>query len=243
MNTNIEVSIIVPVRNSEKYLSDCLFSALLQDFDYPFEVIVINNGSNDHSEQIIRHFSLRHKNLRHIITKDLSVGFARKRGVEEAKGKYICFLDSDDMYKLSFVRRMHEAITTTNVDIVNCSYVKIMPSGRISRNILAKKRTYDQVGGVSALLRDFNIRGYMPMKMYRSELIKNTHLPVSSKLIMFEDFLMNFSLYAAARKTITITDPLYFYRKTNESATSNLANNRISLHLKCFAAVRYLAEQ
>ncbi|MFA5481727.1 MAG: hypothetical protein WC282_05050, partial [Bacilli bacterium] len=50
-------------------------------------------------------------------------------------------------------------------------------------------------------------------------------------------------LYAAARKTVTITDPLYFYRKTNESATSNLANNRISLHLKCFAAVRYLAEQ
>lgn len=243
MSTPIEVSVIIPVRNSEKYLSSCLFSAVSQDFSSPFEIIIINNGSTDNSREIIEKYTKKYKNIRHIMTEGLSVGFARQRGINEAKGKYICFLDSDDMYKLSFIKVMHETITKHNADIVNCSYVKINPNGRISRNVLAKKRIFDSLGGVSCLLRDFNIRGYMPMKMYRASLIKNIKLPVSSKLIMFEDFLINFAIYAKANKTVTLTEPLYFYRRTNESTTTNLANNRTDLHLKCFAAVRYLAEQ
>lgn len=243
MNSQIEVSIIIPVRNSEKFLSPCLFSAVSQDFSLPYEVIIINNGSTDNSREIVGKYTKKHKNVRHIVTDGLSVGFARKRGIEEAKGKYICFLDSDDMYKLSFVKKMYEKITQNDADIVNCSFVKINPNGRISRNVLAKKKTLNRIQGVRSLLRDFNIRGYMPMKMYRSELIKNTKLPVSSKLIMFEDFLINFALYAKANKSITLTEPLYFYRRTNESATTNLSSDRTDLHLKCFAAVRYLAEQ
>lgn len=243
MSTPIEVSVIIPVRNSEKYLSACLFSALSQDFDLPYEVIVINNGSSDGSRDIIGEFARKHANLRHIETEGLSVGYARQRGVFEAVGKYICFLDSDDMYKLSFIKRMHEAITKANADIVNCSYMQIKPSGRICPNLLARKKVYDNIGGVEALLKDFNIRGYMPMKMYRAALIKGIKLPISSKLIMFEDFLINFALYAKAEKTIAITNALYFYRRTNESTTATLAHNRTELHLKCFAAVRYLAER
>jgi hypothetical protein len=79
--------------------------------------------------------------------------------------------------------------------------------------------------------------------MYRAGFIKNADLPVSNRLIMFEDFLINFALYCYANKTITLTEPLYFYRRTNESATASLSSNRTDLHLKCFAAVRYLAEQ
>lgn len=243
MTAPIEVSIIIPVRNSEKYLSSCLFSAVSQDFSLPYEIIVINNGSTDNSREIIEKYAKRYKYVRHVITEGLSVGFARQRGIDEAKGKYVCFLDSDDMYKLSFIKVMYETITKHDADIVNCSYVKINPSGRISRNILAKKRIYNRLGGVKSLLRDFNIRGYMPMKMYRASLIKNVKLPVSSKLIMFEDFLINFALYSHANKNVTLTEPLYFYRRTNESATTNLSHNRTDLHLKCFAAVRYLAEQ
>jgi glycosyltransferase involved in cell wall biosynthesis len=242
MANQIEISVIIPVRNSEKHLSSCLFSAVSQDFAKPYEVIIINNGSTDNSKDIIEKYSKRYKNIRHIITEGLSVGFARKRGVDEARGKYICFLDSDDMYKLSFLRIMYDTIVLHSADIVNCSYVKIKPNGRITRNILARQRVLDRQGGVKSLLRDFNIRGYMPMKMYRADLIKETKLPISTKLIMFEDFLINFALYAKAKKSITITEPLYFYRRTDESATTNLSSNRTDLHLKCFAAVRYLVE-
>jgi glycosyltransferase involved in cell wall biosynthesis len=243
MANPIAVSVIIPVRNSEKYLSSCLFSVVSQDFSLPYEVLIINNGSTDNSREIIEKYAKKYKFVRQIITDGLSVGFARKRGIDEARGQYICFLDSDDMYKLSFLKKMYETITQNEADIINCSYVKIKANGRISRNILARKRVLNRIQGVRTLLRDFNIRGYMPMKMYRADLIKNTKLPVSSRLIMFEDFLINFALYCKANKSVTITEPLYFYRRTNESATTNLSSNRTDLHLKCFAAVRYLAEQ
>lgn len=243
MTNPIAVSVIIPVRNSEKYLSSCLFSVVSQDFSLPYEVIIINNGSTDNSREIIEKCTKKYKFVRQIITDGLSVGFARKRGIDEARGQYLCFLDSDDMYKLSFIKKMYETITQNGADIINCSYVKIKPNGRISRNVLARRRILNRVQGVRTLLRDLNIRGYMPMKMYRTDLIKNTKLPVSSKLIMFEDFLINFSLFVKAEKSVTITEPLYFYRRTNESTTTNLSSNRTDLHLKCFAAVRYLAEQ
>lgn len=243
MANPIAVSVIIPVRNSEKYLSSCLFSVVSQDFSLPYEVLIINNGSTDNSREIIEKYAKKYKFVRQIITDGLSVGFARKRGIDEARGQYICFLDSDDMYKLSFLKKMYETITQNEADIINCSYVKIKANGRISRNILARKRVLNRIQGVRTLLRDFNIRGYMPMKMYRADLIKSTKLPVSSRLIMFEDFLINFALYCKANKSVTITEPLYFYRRTNESATTNLSSNRTDLHLKCFAAVRYLAEQ
>lgn len=243
MNQAIEVSIIIPVHNSEKFLSLCLFSAVSQDFPLPYEIIVINNGSTDNSREIIDKYAARYDNIRHIITEGLSVGFARKRGIEEAKGKYICFLDSDDMYKLSFLQVMHDALTKSDADIVNCSYVKITPAGRITRNILAANRVYNHLESVKSLLKDFVVRGYMPMKMYRAELLKGNKLPVSHKLLMYEDFLINFAIYAKAKKTVTLAEPLYFYRRTNESATTNLSRNRTDLHLKCFAAIRYLAEQ
>jgi glycosyltransferase involved in cell wall biosynthesis len=243
MANPIAVSVIIPVRNSEKYLSSCLFSVVSQDFSLPYEVLIINNGSTDNSREIIEKYAKKYKFVRQIITDGLSVGFARKRGIDEARGQYICFLDSDDMYKLSFLKKMYETITQNEADIINCSYVKIKANGRISRNILARKQVLNRIQGVRTLLRDFNIRGYMPMKMYRADLIKNTKLPVSSRLIMFEDFLINFALYCKANKSVTITEPLYFYRRTNESATTNLSSNRTDLHLKCFAAVRYLAEQ
>lgn len=243
MDQAIEVSIIIPVRNSEKYLSLCLFSAVSQDFSLPYEIIVINNGSTDNSREIIDKYAARYSNIRHIITESLSVGFARKRGIEEAKGKYICFLDSDDMYKLSFVQVMYDALQRNDADIVNCSYVKITPTGRISRNILAANRVYNHLSGVNSLLKDFVIRGYMPMKMYRAKLLKENKLPISHKLLMYEDFLINFAIYTKAQKTISLAEPLYFYRRTNESATTTLSRNRTDLHLKCFAAIRYLAEQ
>lgn len=243
MTNPIAVSVIIPVRNSEKYLSSCLFSVVSQDFSLPYEVIIINNGSTDNSREIIEKCTKKYKFVRQIITDGLSVGFARKRGIDEARGQYLCFLDSDDVYKLSFIKKMYETITQNGADIINCSYVKIKPNGRISRNVLARRRILNRVQGVRTLLRDLNIRGYMPMKMYRTDLIKNTKLPVSSKLIMFEDFLINFSLFVKAEKSVTITEPLYFYRRTNESTTTNLSSNRTDLHLKCFAAVRYLAEQ
>jgi heptose III glucuronosyltransferase len=64
-----------------------LFSVVSQDFSLPYEVLIINNGSTDNSREIIEKYAKKYKFVRQIITDGLSVGFARKRGIDEARGQ------------------------------------------------------------------------------------------------------------------------------------------------------------
>lgn len=90
------ISIIVPVYNSERYLRSCIESVLAQTYSC-YEMILIDDGSCDRSMEICQRMCRYDQRLRLICQKHRGVSAARNRGIEEAKGKYIFFLDSDDM--------------------------------------------------------------------------------------------------------------------------------------------------
>ena len=87
-----EISIIVPVYNTEKYLSFCLDSLILQTFK-DFEVICVNDGSTDNSEKILENYSKFDDRIKYINIDSKSAGGARNEGWIQAKGKYISFVD------------------------------------------------------------------------------------------------------------------------------------------------------
>lgn len=93
----LNVSVIIPVHNAEKYLSKCLNSLFNQTLP-DFEVICINDGSTDQSQEILEQFKKSHPNLRLLTQKNLGAGPARNQGIKQAQGEYIAFLDSDDYY-------------------------------------------------------------------------------------------------------------------------------------------------
>lgn len=91
------ISIIIPVYNCEKYITECLNSVLSQGLEYrEFEVIIINDGSTDKSENIILDMVKKNMNFRYFYQKHKGVGPARNYGIKEAKGKYLYFMDGDD---------------------------------------------------------------------------------------------------------------------------------------------------
>ena len=92
------LSIIIPVFNKEKYLSRCLDSILTQisGVENKFEIILINDGSSDKSDRIIRNYSLKHKFLSVYTQKNAGVSVARNVGIDNAIGDYLLFLDADD---------------------------------------------------------------------------------------------------------------------------------------------------
>ncbi|MGF7109374.1 glycosyltransferase family 2 protein [Treponema pedis] len=92
---NILLSIIIPAYNSGKFLSNTLLSLISQDLSF-CEIIIINDGSTDNTEKICKEFAGRCKEIRYISQKNQGVSIARNAGIEEANGKYIYFLDSDD---------------------------------------------------------------------------------------------------------------------------------------------------
>ena len=88
------ISVIIPVYNGEKYISECIESVLKQTFR-DFEIIVINDGSTDNTAEICRKF----KNIRYFYQENKGVSKAREKGLQVSKGEYITFIDSDDTIK------------------------------------------------------------------------------------------------------------------------------------------------
>ena len=91
----MKVSIVIPVYNKAKYISDCIESLLQQDFD-DFEIIVVDDGSFDDSGRICDEKAAQDSRIRVIHTENGGVTAARRKGVEHAAGEYIMFVDGDD---------------------------------------------------------------------------------------------------------------------------------------------------
>ena len=110
------ISVIIPVYNGEKYISECIESVLKQTFR-DFEIIVINDGSTDNTAEICRKF----KNIRYFYQENKGVSKAREKGLQVSKGEYITFIDSDDTIKSDFLETM--LCEMENCDIVCCNSI------------------------------------------------------------------------------------------------------------------------
>lgn len=113
------VSVIVPVYNAEKYLKKCMESILKQTYEN-IELILINDGSIDKSLDICNQFSKRDRRIR-VIDKDNSgVSDTRNLGIMLAKGKYLCFVDSDDYIEENYIEKM--ILNTDESTLTMCGY-------------------------------------------------------------------------------------------------------------------------
>ena len=109
-----KVSVVIPVYNVEKYLSQCLDSVLSQSLE-EIEVIVVNDGSTDGSSNICRQYSKRDKRIRLIEKENGGLSSALNVGIDLASGKYIIFLDSDDFWLDSnILHKMYNGVYSNN---------------------------------------------------------------------------------------------------------------------------------
>ena len=117
-----EVSIIVPVYNVNMYLSKCLDSLLNQTFRN-IEIICFNDASTDNSLDILNAYAKNDSRVK-IIDSPINVrqGEGRNRGIHEAKGRYIAFVDSDDWVSENFIEKLYSTAITTQSDIVTGDY-------------------------------------------------------------------------------------------------------------------------
>ena len=94
--TDVKISGIVPVYNVEKELPRCIESLLTQTYSN-FELLLINDGSSDGSPEIMERYAEKDPRIRTLHKKNGGVSSARNRGLEQAKGEYVCFVDADDV--------------------------------------------------------------------------------------------------------------------------------------------------
>lgn len=117
-----DISIIVPIYNAEKYLNKCLDS-LVNQTKKELEFILVNDGSTDNSEKIIK--SYKDARIKYFKNKNQGIGKTRNFGIEKATGKYLMFLDSDDYLDLDACKKVYEKSTKDKLDLVVFDFYRV----------------------------------------------------------------------------------------------------------------------
>lgn len=133
------ISIIIPVYNCGKYIGKCLDSLCNQIYTN-FEVICINDGSLDNSLNIIEKYIDKFENFNVISIENHGQAYARNLGIKVSKGKYLCFIDSDDTVPNNYLMELNNAAATNeNIDVVTCGLDRIFS---YKASILRRKFSY-----------------------------------------------------------------------------------------------------
>ena len=201
------VSIVVPVYNTAEYVEECIQSILSQSYKN-IEMILVNDGSTDGSDQICKKYK-NLSNVQYIEKENAGVVEARKRGVEEARGEWIMFVDSDDYLLKDCVLELLSV--SEGVDIV---------IGCHSRNKqLIKASDYYDREDYLFMLSSLRFPVVPWAKLFRTELFRRCQLSFAYNCPPWEDFLMNLALARINEKKIAVwRKPVYFYRIRMDSA-------------------------
>ena len=116
------VSIVIPIYNAERYLNECLKSVKLQSYS-KIEVILVNDGSNDKSKSICERMCLNDKRFKLYNNTNHGVSYSRNYGIKKSKGKYLCFVDADDIIAIDYVKELISEIRKNKCDLAICGIV------------------------------------------------------------------------------------------------------------------------
>lgn len=200
------ISFIVPVYNTEKYLNVCLDSLLEQDLSVDeYEIICINDGSTDNSLAILKKYELQYKNIFVINQSNSGVCQSRNVGLLKAKGKYIWFIDSDDIIAKNSLKRLKTVIDLGVYDRIivdNYYFESVEPKENMKKNT----SWHDSV-----VWRNIFRRRWL------EENDLKFHYP---ELVFGEDALFMYEIKRCFPRTYEFSEPIYYHRGREGSASS-----------------------
>ena len=223
MDSSVLVSIIVPVYNAEKYLVDTVHSILKQKYK-DFELILVDDGSTDNSLDLC--ISIADKDERVVILhqENQGVSAARNAGINIAKGKYICFIDSDDYIEMDMLECLLENAENYQADISCCGLVQVALDGEIKNHYChGEKKCFTNM---EELMQAFFVEPmykeilYGPYnKIIRTEIVKEVRF--NKEYTVAEDLLFNFECLEKTKVFYLENRELYHYIKRENSISTS----------------------
>ncbi len=203
-----KVSVIIPVYNCRAWIKRCLDSVLEQTYQN-LEVLVIDDGSDDGSAEIIESFVRKDSRIQYFFQPNQGVASARNRGLLQATGSIVTFVDADDYIEIDMYERMLSAMKEQDADIVECSCRRVRPDGKILwNNNLKEEMVVGKRQCVRHYLLQTNSTNYVCNKIYRRKLFHNLLFP---NLKYSEDYYVNTMVHVRAKKKIILSGIFYNY--------------------------------
>lgn len=208
----MKISVIVPIYNTSLYLSECLNSLINQTYKN-LEIICINDGSTDNSLEILNEYQKKDNRIKIITQENQGLSSARNKGIEEANGELISFIDSDDWVDLNFYEKLVNALKKENADIAAASIIR-------TRKTYSKPRVkYEKQITANTLeekIKACNIPKccYVWNKIYKTSIVKNRNFKINA---YFEDVLWTPLILKNSNKMVCVPDTNYYYRANSSS--------------------------
>ena len=239
-----EVSIIVPVYQVEKYVRQCVDSILAQTFT-DFELILVDDGSKDMSGQICDEYARMDTRVKVIHKENGGAADTRNRGMDQAVGNYVMFVDSDDYIAPTMLECLYRNMLNENADIAACNYLYFFENDRqkdFAINVQSEVLTGTEIFYYRKNERNYGFWTVVWNKLMKRETVGKVRFR-SGKY--YEDEFWANEIYQMDIKIVTIPECLYYYR---QHENSTMRQKKIARSLDLIEAYQeriyiYLQEQ
>lgn len=240
----MNISVIIPVYNVEKYIERCLRSVMNQTFTDGVECIIVNDCTPDNSMEIAKKLISEYKgNISfRIVSHECNRGQAavRNTGLSAAKGTYLLYVDSDDYCETNMFEKLYTEAIHTDADIIGCDfYLDFGKYKEIQRFHFLPSPAYNL-----QQLIEGNYWGVLWSRLIRRDLFSQNNLSFIENLDYGEGFIMLVKLHYYAQKVAYIPQPLYNYVKYNmQSITYSLDSSKIGQRIKTHQTIEMFLKE
>ncbi len=236
MSKEVSISVIIPVYNSEKFISECINSVLNQTYKN-FEIVCVNDGSKDNSKKVIKEYIRKFpRKIKLINQNNQGSGFARNTGIENSLGKYVIFLDSDDSLDREMLEKLYKNIEKYKADVavggfqrVDETTGKVLSNDMVSHNfkyIDIKEENMDKL---------LFINPGPCNKIHKRSIFENvrfTKIPVVDDLVLMLEYIPNIKRYSF------VPEVLYYYKIRRSSSSNSLDYKTFSASKECMLEIK-----
>ncbi len=232
----VDVSIIVPIYNGEKYLNQCLDSISNQTLKN-IEIICVNDGSTDKTSSILNSYSSKDNRFKIINTENHGQGSARNTALNEAKGEYIAFIDADDWIELNSIELLYENAKLNDLDMLFFQMVNYMQSSDtfVSTDLYDIK-SFENNGIDENMVFNHNTTQdflfEIPVgpvsKLYKRQFLESNNIRFSEG-IYFEDNAFFYNAYFYCERAGFLKKQLYYRRRHDESVTQTFDESKFDI--------------
>lgn len=214
------ISVILPVFNVACYIQECLESILQQDFRQAYEVILVDDASTDGSIDSCRQYTADYPEKIKLIECELNSGVsvARNLGLEQARGKYLMFVDPDDILPPSALSILFNAAEQYNADIVKGNLVLFDDNRqRPAPDEIKRLVVIEGEDVLATLFEHIRVRGHIGGKMYRHDKFCDIRFHIGVR--MAQDLLYFSEIFSIAHSLVLLNQEVYYYRKHQAGST------------------------
>ena len=224
-----KISIIVPVFNVEKYLSKCIESLVKQTYKN-IEILLINDGSQDNSLNICKEWEKKDDRIKVFSQRNQGLSEARNTGIKNAKGNYICFVDSDDLVLSDFIEILYYLIKKYGCEIAQVNFIE-KTDDEIEKKINIEKQIFnekilssrDMIKGLTT--NDHKKNVIVCNKIYKKELFENLSFKNGK---IYEDEFFTWKVFMKCKK-IAVSDKILYVYRIRKNSIMNLQRKKISI--------------